>query len=675
MCKVDNAVDAGNKGIVAPTLVSSLEDLRVFEQYLKSKCRSLRVLPVDTETTGLCPRRHEIVLLQLCINDTPYVIKIRDLKRQGARWDKELRETKSLLESRTSVKILHNAAFDINMIRKEGIELGGSIFDTYLAAKIFNNGQARSVARNDLGSVVRREVGVELPKELQKANWGGEITTEMLEYAKNDVKYMVQVAKSLRAKLKSAEFKGVSLMNVFQLEMSCVKLISSMQYNGFYFDIDALDDLEELVKEKEYEHKLRFVQALDDTLRMKHPDSYPRDVTPPGKDDSSRPKGKWLPRNEDGTFNLNTKTSGSIRLGTKVYQGFNPSSGKMVQVAFTDCGIILPPNSKSKVEGALSLDQNLLSFQRDKNPLIDQYLTWKDFRTQLSEVESLREAYNEKTHRIHANYKQMGTETSRLSCAGPNLQQIPRGYGFRSLFRASPGKVLVGADYSQLELRVAAELSKEPVMLDAYREGKDIHVITAMSVMGLPEEEITPDLRRAAKAINFGLIYGAGPGTLRKTAKSQYGVDMTHKEAQERVQRYRDTYSTFFRWQKKVGSETTICIHTRIGRRRFLPPSKMSDGTFASTYTKRINTRVQGAAGDITKLAIQNLTEAFASTTEDVKLISQIHDELILEVPEDRGAHWQTVLKDCMERAGSVICHDVPIVADPGEGATWGDLK
>lgn len=621
--------------------------------YLSRKVKEIAALGdgvgVDTETTGLDPRVNQVRLIQVGTPDYALVVDLDGWRRPGERqvpWDSYgLRELRQLLEGGTP-KVLQNAAFDLNFLRGEGIVLGGALFDTMIAAKLINNGTG---AKNDLGSLVDRNLKAPIPKELQKANWAGELTPEMLEYSARDAICLPMLASVLAQSLKDSKVKpGVTLMDIFGLEMAILRPIALMQWYGFGFDeAGARELLEQLTQESE-ELKTEFLEHLDQEIKRRYPD---------------KPES-WLPRESDGSVNTLEKDTGSIRLGTKRYKGFNPRSTQQMAERFQQAGILLPPDEKGKP----SLDQNLLAFLRKDYALVDEYLTWKSSVTRVSDIEKLLESIGP-DGRIHAGYRQMGTDTGRLSCAGPNLQQVNRSKEFRSKFIPGLGYVLVVADFSQVELRVAAFLSQEDRMIEAYVAGRDLHTETASLITKVPQDQVTKEARTSAKLANFGLLYGAGPATLRKQAVAQYGLNMELDEAREIVEGFRMAYPELYAWQMREGNGKTEGVFTALGRRRLLYG-------FNDKYTTRINTQVQGTAGDIAKIAIQKLWRHLTRVPEDqARLIAMVHDEIVLEVQEGQAEHWGAVLKECMESAGAEICTNVPIVAEVSYGKTWADAK
>ena len=607
------------------------------------------IVGVDTETTGLDPLTNQVCLIQIGTDDFALIVDLDGWRAECERevpWEASgLAQLKDFLESKTP-KVLQNAAFDLNFLRAEGVVLGGPLFDTMIAAKIVNNGTG---AKNDLGSIVNRVLKAPMPKELQKADWGGEKTAEMKQYAARDVICLTRLVPELTAALKLSVIReGFTLWEIFKLEMDVLRPIATMQWHGFGFDEEGAKQLLEELTERSDAMKKAFLENLDAEIRANNPND----------------PHVWLPKDPDGAFNTREKDSGYKRLGTKQYKGFNPRAPKQMAQRFEQSGILLPPDEK----GAPSLDQNLLAFLRNHYPLIDQYLEWKAAVTKVSNMEKLLESIGP-DGRIHCNYRQMGTETGRLSAASPNLQQVNRGKDFRSKFVPDVGYELVLADFSQVELRVAADLSGEERMINAYKAGRDLHTETAALITKCDPNEVTKEARTSAKIANFGLLYGSGPATLQKQAVAQYGIDMELEEAKDIVQGFRAAYPDLYKWQCLEGNKTTAAVFTKLGRRRMLVG-------FNDKFTTRINTQVQGTAGDIAKLAIALLWKHIcAAPVGEAKLIAMVHDEIVLEVKEGHGERWGQILKESMEEAGNQICTNVPIVAEVGRGPTWADAK
>ncbi len=267
------------------------------------------------------------------------------------------------------------------------------------------------------------------------------------------------------------------------------------------------------------------------------------------------------------------------------------------------------------------------------------------------------------TGRIHPDYRQIGAATGRFSCREPNLQQIPRARAFRGCFIPSPGFKMVIADYSQIELRVAAEISDDKRMIEAYREGQDLHRLTASLVMSKPIDQVTKRERQAAKAINFGLIYAMGAQSLQAYAQDTYGVDMTLKEAETFIERFFDAYQGLYYWHWRVKHSFTKDTRTLGGRRRIWqdrPP-----------LTELLNTPVQGTAADIVKKALAMLPKELEGTGS--RISSTVHDEIILEVLEDRDKGVAHILKKVMEEAGCYYLKKVPVEVEVSLANSWAE--
>jgi len=264
----------------------------------------------------------------------------------------------------------------------------------------------------------------------------------------------------------------------------------------------------------------------------------------------------------------------------------------------------------------------------------------------------------EKDGAIHTSLSPR-TETGRYSSSSPNLQQIPRDKQYRDCFKASPGMALVGADYSAIELRVAAFLANERVMLGAFERGEDVHKFTSTLLFNIPADSVTKQQRQTSKALSFGLLYGMGAQKLMLYAKQGYGVDMSLSEATELRNRFFRTYPALRRWQgaeSRIGQLRQYAV-TYFGRRRALDPLD---------YTSYLNTAVQGTAADIMKQALV----ALASHPTFVRPLLTVHDEIILECPSNKVCETKAFLKECMvdkvELSGLV---DVEVKS----GQTWGD--
>ncbi|MBO4794708.1 MAG: DNA polymerase I, partial [Clostridia bacterium] len=275
--------------------------------------------------------------------------------------------------------------------------------------------------------------------------------------------------------------------------------------------------------------------------------------------------------------------------------------------------------------------------------------------------------------RVHTTFRQTLTKTGRLSSTEPNLQNIPvrtpEGRELRKFFRAKEGYVLIDADYSQIELRVMAHVSGDEAMINAFRAGKEIHASTAAKVFRVPESQVTPEMRKQAKAVNFGIIYGISDYSLGQD------IGMTKKQAGEYIKNYLDTYPDIRDYLERVKAQAHEdgYVTTMFGRRRYIPELRSSKKTLVA-FGERVamNTPIQGTAADIIKIAMINAEKALEEASLDARIIMQVHDELIVESAEKESARAKEILTSCMENA---VRLDVPLTADAGTGKTWYDAK
>ena len=288
-------------------------------------------------------------------------------------------------------------------------------------------------------------------------------------------------------------------------------------------------------------------------------------------------------------------------------------------------------------------------------------------------VDALPALVHPYTGRIHTTYNQAGAATGRLSSSNPNLQNIPirtaLGREIRAAFVAEPGRVLVGADYSQIELRLLAHFSEDPVLIEAFRRGDDIHELTASAVFGVPPEEQTREHRRRAKAINYGVVYGISPFGLAQQ------VGAPQKEAEAFIRQYFERYQGVRRFIDSTIEEVrrTHEVRTFTGRRRRIPDIASRDYN-ARSFAERtaINTPLQGGAADLIKLAMLRVRQDLRKRGLRSRMILQVHDELVLETPREEAEEAAAILQEGMEQAWELR---VPLVAEVATGPNWRDME
>lgn len=345
---------------------------------------------------------------------------------------------------------------------------------------------------------------------------------------------------------------------------------------------------------------------------------------------------------------------------------FNISSPKQLGVIlFEEMG--LPSGKKTKT--GYSTGAEVLEELRDKDPIIDMILTYRQYtKLRSTYVEGLLKAVGA-DGRIHSVFKQTETRTGRISSTEPNLQNIPvrteLGRNMRKFFVSESGRVLIDADYSQIELRILAHLSGDKNMQAIFNGGGDIHTSTAAQVFGMPEDMVTPEMRRAAKAVNFGIVYGISAFSLSKD------IDVSVAKADRYIKSYLSNFSGVAAFMDKAVADATEkgYSETIFGRRRYIPELAAKNKNIQS-FGKRaaMNAPVQGAAADIIKIAMVKVWRRLRDEKLDAQLILQIHDELIIEASEKDAARAAEVLGEEMRNAVKL---DVPLTADVETGKSW----
>lgn len=345
---------------------------------------------------------------------------------------------------------------------------------------------------------------------------------------------------------------------------------------------------------------------------------------------------------------------------------FNINSTKQLgTVLFED--LFLPCRKKTKT--GYSTDNEVLESLVGTHPIIENIIIYRKLtKLKSTYVDGLLKTIA-KDGRIHSKFTQTVTQTGRISSVDPNLQNIPirteLGRQLRRAFIADEGKLLIDADYSQIELRVLAHIADDDIMKKAFSENADIHTITASEIFDLPQEMITSEMRSRAKTVNFGIVYGIGEFSLSKDLK------IPRKEAKRYIENYLKTYSGVDSYMKKIVEDGTEkgYVETLFGRRRYIP-ELFSKNKQIQAFGHRVcrNTPIQGTAADLIKMAMIKVRDSLKEKFPDSKLILQVHDELIVEAPEKDAKAVAELLKNEMENVAAL---SVPLVADVGIGKTW----
>ena len=588
----------------------------------------------DCETTGLQPVFGGLRLLQLAALDrTPVVIDCWDLTDED--WID--------LEEFFSVKrywIAHNAVFDLGWLQEHELHPEGQVLCTMLASRILTNGMPHF--KHGLQHVVKHYLDLEISKEEQKSDWSADLTPSQLEYAAYDVYLLTQLDGPLNQRMAEG-----NLHKAWFLECAALPTMAQLWRTGLPFDKQALEELHEDLAKDHVRLGDAFIETLDEAL----------------------PAYKKLPRDPDGTFNLRSKPEGSIRAGTKKEAGFNLNSPKQLLDIFTTLLDRQPVDNNGKP----SASRAALREYAGDHKVVAEYLAWKRVEKRRQMVEALLKHLASNGF-IKASYMQLGADTGRMSCIGPNLQQIPRDSRFRACVKAPDGWKLVVADYAQMELRLAAWEAQDELMIQAFQQGLDLHTVTAMQIYGVTEDEVTKDMRQISKSANFGLLYGSGARGLRNYAAGM-GIRMDLFEAGEIRSKFHAAYKGISRWQRENAAQanfnrTDAAIRIRnSGLRRFLP------GDYNS-LTVRCNTPIQGAGAAVLKRTLGKLWPLLKADGEEVvRIAGVVHDEVILFVREEHADVWCQQLAAIMQDAEAEWLGDVPPLAEAKAADSWVDAK
>lgn len=502
--------------------------------------------------------------------------------------------------SANNIKIFHNAKFDLKFLRAEGIKAPYLLFDTMLAARILRT--SGGPERAGLKEVAAHYLKEEVDKEEQRSDWSGELTDSQLSYASLDAEILIRLREAM---VKEIYTNG--LQRIAEIEFQCVKAVAEMEYCGVKLDLKKWG---QLTREKEEERNA----ALEELYKF----------------------------------------SGRPPVQTTLWGGEEPPEHN-----FDNNTFVLALLNKFEVPVSGTSRSELSGYE--DHPLVSALSDYRKAAKALSSfLYTFPKMVSRTTGRIHPNYGQISAASGRMSCYRPNIQQIPREESFRDCVVAPDGKKLVVADYSQIELRVAAAVSGDGRMTHAYAKGSDLHLLTASLMCGKMVGSVTKDERQAAKAVNFGLIYGMGAQGLMQYARHSYGVSMTLEEATAFRSRFFIAYPGVKKWHEAIKSSAPVEGRTLSGRKFIFEKGQVLSGYY--------NMPVQGTAADIMKKA---LGAFFNAKKDSVNIIAAIHDEIILECDETEAEENALLLREIMEKAGNEILKKVPCKVDVDICGSW----
>lgn len=570
-------------------------------------------LSIDTETEALPAYKYDKMA-----GLNPYLSRVRLLQiftgEEAYIFDIKKINKDTLFLQFLSVKnfVGHNSVFDIQYFINQFKVVDMSIGCTMLAAKLLFHALFPSDAglSASLRNLVNVTFGSELLKEMQVSDWSEpELTFEQVEYSALDVVSTYFLAKRLAPKLKK-----YGLTRVYNLYKDAQVPIARLQLNGIKLDVDAHRDnivtwRAELYKAKKDLLKLTGIEHVTAA--------------------------------QIGNYLENTLPYNVLSIWPKTETG-KLQTDSHVFADFDWIDIVKPlAEYKKKEKLCTSFGHTLINMV---NPV---------------------------TKRLHAQYKLAGARTGRLSCSNPNNQQYPRDKKFRSLFMPEPGRIFLCADYSQIEIRVAAELSRDKAMLHAYKNGIDLHAQTASIITGKPINKVTKEDRQMAKAFNFGLMFGLGSAKFSHYAKKSYGAEVSQEEAEDGIKTFRETYSGYRTWQlaQAAKAKDNLIAITPCGKLRKLVEE--------SYYGACMNTPVQGGASECMLHALIRLNKKLTEQGTIGKIVNIVHDEVLVETVEKNADYIKEAINDSMTQGfldvfPGGITRDITAV---GKGNNWAEAK
>ena len=605
--ELDSGVEVPSDGF---SLITTDEQLEA----LGKRLSTATVLAIDTETTSLNVRSAELVGISLAVDRQSccYIpLGHRDENGALATGQCSLAQVKALLGpylvSADVWKIGHNVKYDYAVLEKNmAVSLAGPLADTMIAAHLAEP-LRRSFKLDDLCL----DQGLKMTSYAQVTD--GDKREDAFAYVPVE-KAAAYSCEDVYGTLVLWEYYQGLLekngqMSLFaEVEMALLPILAGMERIGIMVDEKRLDRLAE-----EFEGKLGLLEKKIYAL-VGH------------------------------EFNINSPQ----QLGTILFEELE-----------------LPHGRKTKT--GYSTDMRVLEKLAVKHELPDLIIQYRNLAKLLSTyIEKLKQLIDPESRRIHTSYNQAVTATGRLSSSNPNLQNIPirgeEGNRIREAFVPAPGKIFLSADYSQIDLRVLAHYSQDPALIEAFRNGDDIHSRTAAEIFGVSPLLITSDMRRAAKSINFGIVYGMSSFGLANQLK------ISRKEAQTFIDRYFGIYAGVKQYMHDIvaAARTDGFVSTLLNRRRYLPEIDAAN-KMRREFAERaaINTPIQGTAADIIKLAMLRVNDLLRRESSGCKMLLQIHDELVFELSRDECERVRQSIKEEMEQAMRL---DVPLVVNMGTG-------
>ncbi|MCB9493817.1 MAG: DNA polymerase I [Desulfobacteraceae bacterium] len=579
---------------------------------IAEKIKKTSFFVFDTETTSINPVEAELAGISLSFSETDtYYIPVKHHNVKTVPLNDLKEALGDIFQDEKILKIAQNLKYDLIVLKNHGIDIKGKTFDTMLAAYLLSPG-SRSHGLSDLALEYLNHKMIEFDEVVEKGKTFDQSDFEKAYvYACEDSHITLRLYNILEKGLK--EKKLLKLLQ--EIEMPLVPVLADMEMEGIFVDKDKLVEMS-----KNFGHELELIEK-----------------------DAFKSAGQ--------EFNMNS----SKQLGEILFEKLN-----------------LPTQKKTKKKTGYSTDMSVLEELSKIHPLPELILRHRELsKLKSTYTDALVALINKNTGRIHTSFNQTITATGRLSSSNPNLQNIPirteKGRKIREAFIPKQGWILLSADYSQIELRLLAHFSKDPILLEAFKNNEDIHSRTAEEVFQTLPGMINDDLRRQAKAINFGIIYGMGAFKLA----NELGI--SRKMAQTYIDNYYSRYKKVFEFIESAKDEArqTGYATTISGRTRHIDEINSSNKNKIMMAERiAVNTKIQGSAADILKLSMIKTADLLKQKKMDTKLLLTVHDELVFELPSDEKNEVMEILKTSMEK---IVALDVPLKINIASGKNWSE--
>ena len=587
---------------------------------LAKQLASAKVIAFDTETTSTEEMQADIVGISLAIKEAEgFYIPIGHLTGNNLPLEQVVSVLHDPLTDPRIQKVAHNAKYDYIVLARHGIVVTPITFDTMIAEFIVDpsshNLGLKNMAFARLGDEMTHieELIGKGKKQISMA----EVAIELVApYAAADAETTLRLLPLMQAEVKRVNAEKL----MAEIEMPLIPVLAEMEMTGVLLD-------------------LPFFKKLSEELTRRMADIEKQVYEAVGK-----------------PFNIN-------------------STQQLSDVLFNRLRLEPPDRGRKTASGHYSTSGDVLDALSGKHPVVDWVIEHRELsKLKSTYIDALPEAVDSTTGRVHTSYSQTGAVTGRLSSSNPNLQNIPirteEGRRVRNGFIAAKGNVLLSVDYSQIELRIVAHMAQDQAMLDAFRAGQDIHATTAAAIYNIPLEQVTKEMRRHAKAINFGLIYGMSAFGLTRS------TELTLAEADDFVKAYFTQFPGVKKYLdeiRKLAAEQGY-VETLLGRRRYFPALQSKQNIQMKNREEReaINAPIQGTAADIMKIAMLHIPSALKQAGLRAQMLLQVHDELVLEVPKEELEKTFKLIQDVM---GSAYKLDIPLSTEARSGPNWGEMK